>query len=90
MKIVYGMDIAHNYEDDRYVSVAEEALFAMAVAARPGAFMVDMLPFLKYIPAWVPGAGFQRKAATWKKITNEMRDAPFDAVLSAVVSLWSS
>ena len=87
MKIVYGMGIADNYEDDRYVSVAERALYAMALAARPGAFMVDMLPFLKHVPAWFPGAGFQRKAAEWKRITYEMRDAPFEAVISAIVRL---
>lgn len=85
MKIVYGIEIANKVEEDRYVSVAEEALFAMAVAARPGAFLVDMLPFLKHVPAWLPGAGFKRKAAEWKKTTYEMRDGPFEAVKAAMV-----
>ena len=28
-----------------------------------GAFWVEFLPILKYVPSWFPGAGFQRKAA---------------------------
>jgi len=86
MKIVYGIEIADKCDEDRYVSVAEEALFAMAIAARPGAFLVDMLPFLKLVPSWLPGAGFKRKAAAWKKTTYEMRDAPFEAVKTAIAN----
>jgi hypothetical protein len=57
----------------------------MALAARPGAFMVNMLPFLKHVPVWFQGAGFQCKAAEWKIITYEMRDALLEAVISAIV-----
>ncbi|EPQ51619.1 cytochrome P450 [Gloeophyllum trabeum ATCC 11539] len=77
MKLIYGIDIAP--KNDRYVAIAEEALMALGQAAAPGAFLVDLLPILKYVPAWMPGAGFKRKAAQWKKTLYEMRDAPFEA-----------
>lgn len=36
----------------------------------------------------MPGAGFQKKAREWRRLSAEMRDAPFDAVKNALVSLF--
>lgn len=41
---------------------------------------------MRYIPSWVPGAGFQKKATDWKKSIDHMRDAPFKFVKDAMVS----
>ncbi|KIJ60731.1 hypothetical protein HYDPIDRAFT_98167 [Hydnomerulius pinastri MD-312] len=84
MNVIYGIEIAP--KSDRYIDIAEQALDGMARAAAPGAFLVDIFPWLKYVPAWVPGAGFQKKAAAWKKSVLEMRDAPFEAVQSALAA----
>ncbi|KZP22537.1 cytochrome P450 [Athelia psychrophila] len=62
---VYGIDIAP--KNDPYIDVIESALDGVVTAAMPGAFLVDIVSWLKYIPAWVPGADFQRKANRWKK-----------------------
>ena len=35
---------------------------------------------VKYLPAWMPGAGFKRKAVEWKKIVNRNFKAPFEMV----------
>lgn len=43
---------------------------------------------VKYVPAWVPGAGFKKKAAIWKKAVLSMRDLPFRTVQKALVS-WT-
>ena len=41
---------------------------------RPGNFwLVDVLPILRYIPAWVPGAGFQRVAREGRELLETMR-----------------
>ncbi|KAG6819914.1 hypothetical protein H0H93_007448 [Arthromyces matolae] len=82
MNVTYGIQIAP--KNDRYVEIAEKALAGMAEAANPGAFLVEFLPFLKYIPEWVPGASFQRKAREWKDAVNEMRDAPFETAMQAI------
>lgn len=50
-------------------------------------YPTDYNATVKYIPAWVPGAGFQKKAANWKNYVMEMRDAPFTAVQKALVSV---
>ncbi|GLB41181.1 putative cytochrome p450 [Lyophyllum shimeji] len=82
MNVTYGIKIVP--KNDRYITIAEKALAGMAEAANPGAFLVDLIPFLKHIPEWVPGAGFQRKAREWKDAVYEMRDAPFEAVTAAI------
>jgi hypothetical protein len=43
MNLTYGIHIAP--KDDRYITMAEKALAGMSEAAKPGAFLVDFLPF---------------------------------------------
>ncbi|KAJ3769540.1 cytochrome P450 [Lentinula raphanica] len=78
MNVVYGIELQD--QDDHYITVAETALDGMAKAANPGAFLVDIFPFFKYVPSWMPGAGFKRQAASWRKSVLQMRDAPFEEV----------
>ena len=87
MKIGYG--IAVQESDDPYISIAEEALNGSAQAGIPGAFWVDFLPILKYVPSWFPGAGFQKKAARWRKAINAMADNPFFHVQEQLVYIQS-
>jgi hypothetical protein len=87
MKIGYG--IAVQESDDPYISIAEEAFEGAAEAAIPGAFWVDFLPILKYVPSWFPGAGFQKKAARWRKATDTMAEKPFRHVQEQLVRVHS-
>ncbi|KAF9070685.1 cytochrome P450 [Rhodocollybia butyracea] len=82
MNVTYGIEIED--EEDHYITVAETALDGMAKAANPGAFFVDIFPVLKYVPSWMPFAGFKRKAAFWRKSVLQMRNAPFQTVTNAV------
>ncbi|EPQ53769.1 cytochrome P450 [Gloeophyllum trabeum ATCC 11539] len=50
----------------------------MVEAVTPGAFLVDLLPILKYIPTWFPFASFKRKAVIWKQWGLDMRDIPYE------------
>ena len=75
MKIGYGITVQEF--DDPYISIAEEALNGAAQAGTPGAFWVDFLPILKYVPSWFPGAGFQKKATRWREALNTMLEKPF-------------
>lgn len=45
MRVTYGITIA--LTEDRYIRLAEKALEGMSTAARPGAFLVDFVPFCK-------------------------------------------
>ena len=81
-------DITVEDSDDPYITTAEIALDGFAEAGIPGSFVVDYLPFLKYIPSWMPGAGFKRKAAHWARANEEMCEKPFLHVKDQLVS-WT-
>ncbi|KAF7372980.1 Cytochrome P450 [Mycena sanguinolenta] len=75
MNITYGIDV--HAADDKYIRIAEEAMERVSIASVPGAFLVDSIPALKYVPNWIPGAEFKRKAMEWKKIGQELLQLPF-------------
>ncbi|GJJ06131.1 hypothetical protein Clacol_000320 [Clathrus columnatus] len=97
-KITYG--IKTSLDNDPYVELAEKALGTIAQVTAPGAHLVDIipirtswdlrisflvdLPLVKYIPSWVPGAGFQRKAKTLREEINAMTTIPFSIVKAAI------
>ncbi|KAF4616649.1 hypothetical protein D9613_008323 [Agrocybe pediades] len=75
--ITYGLDVQP--KDDPYITVAEEGVVPLALAIVPGAFLVDTIPLLKYVPAWMPGAGFKKKAREWTELSRRMVEEPFEA-----------
>ena len=83
MDIAYGIEIQES--GDRYISLAEEVNKAGTEAAIPGAFLVDLFPVLVYVPGWFPGAGFQKKAAQWRKLNESMVGKPFRYVQEQLV-----
>ncbi|KAI0753307.1 CyP450 monooxygenase [Daedaleopsis nitida] len=82
LRISYGIEIKD--ETDEYVLVNEAALMVFSQAFMPGAFLVETFPILRYLPSWLPGAGFIRLMAGWKKIVHRMRDMPFERTLKAI------
>ncbi|KAJ7157011.1 cytochrome P450 [Mycena crocata] len=78
LRITYGYTVQS--ENDPIVSLANSVMDEFSVSTTPGAFLVDLLPILKYVPSWVPGAGFQRKAKSWGKHLTEMIDTPYKLV----------
>ncbi|KAJ7036666.1 cytochrome P450, partial [Mycena alexandri] len=76
MQVTYGIEVSST-KDDPYISIAKEAMHGLSVASIPGAFLVDTIPALKYVPEWMPGAGFKRKAEEWRKVTRELLEVPF-------------
>ncbi|KAF9072507.1 cytochrome P450 [Rhodocollybia butyracea] len=75
--IAYGIDVVE--ENDPYVDAAERALESLGLGIAPGAFLVESIPAMKYIPEWFPGAGFKRKAKEWSRYSTLMRELPFAA-----------
>ncbi|KAI0045176.1 cytochrome P450 [Auriscalpium vulgare] len=79
MKIAYGHTVKS--VDELYVRLAEEAGYdTVTGSANYGAVLVDFFPALKYIPSWMPGAGFKRRALETREKVQQMLDAPFRMV----------
>lgn len=84
MSIIYGLEIT-SPEDD-YLKISEEGVAGLVVAGIPGAFLVDTFPWLKYVPSWMPGAGFQKKAQAWYRCARRMIEDPYNATKQNMVS----
>ncbi|KAF8139519.1 cytochrome P450 [Mycena galopus ATCC 62051] len=78
MSTIYGYEIKPT--NDRFVTLSENAVKKIAEAFFPGAAAVNTFPILRYLPSWMPGAGFQHFAAECRQLTEEMRKVPFDFV----------
>jgi cytochrome P450 len=76
--------ISHGYEvkekDDPFVELAHRATDQFALSTSPGGFMVDVIPFLRHVPAWFPGAGFKKTASAWASTLSEMVEQPHNFV----------
>lgn len=93
LQVTYGIQIKE--EDDPYVKIAEHGEEGFTTAAVPGAFMVDSFPILKYVPEWMPGAGFKKKAREWRESATIMRERPYKTakdmkVRVCMVSTWDN
>ncbi|KAF5309455.1 hypothetical protein D9619_012399 [Psilocybe cf. subviscida] len=78
MNIVYGIKIRG--ADDPYVVNIEESARELILAGTPGSFLVDLIPALKYVPSWFPGAGFKKKAEHLVKVNRKVVELPFNRV----------
>ncbi|KAK7049409.1 hypothetical protein VNI00_006010 [Paramarasmius palmivorus] len=80
LAIVYGHDVAPT--SDHFVEIAEKALATFAEATSPTGNVVNFFPSLRFLPGWLPGCGFQQRAAACRVLTKEMVNVPVDRVLS--------
>ncbi|KAI9574147.1 cytochrome P450 [Boletus coccyginus] len=72
--------------NDPLVELSELANSQLSKATTPGANYVDVMPFLKYIPSWVPGAGFKKRAAEYAAVAHEALDTPHSYAVSQLAA----
>nr|VWO96823.1 N/A [Ganoderma boninense] len=75
LKVAYGIDIED--ENAEIVHVIEKAIEGPSQTMVPGKFLVDYVPLLRYVPGWVPGAGFQAQFAEWREASRTLKDVPY-------------
>ena len=84
ISVTYGIDVLP--KNDPYIATAESAIQPLFIAAIPGTFLVDTFPWLKYVPDWMPFAGFKRKAKVWRKLAMAMIENPYKVGKEKIVS----
>jgi len=67
------------------IETTEIVVAAVSEAGKPGAFLVDLFPWMKFIPAWFPGAGWKRKAKYWRKVGESLVHIPWNRVKEQLV-----
>ncbi|KAJ8072721.1 hypothetical protein PM082_016280 [Marasmius tenuissimus] len=84
LRLVYGYNLKE--DDDPYLDLVDKAMAGFIATVNPGSFLVDHVPLLKYIPSWLPGAGFKRKAKEWAASAKDVRDVPWDWVKQSLAT----
>jgi len=78
LNITYGYVVTD--EDDPYVALADAVTRTLSQAGIFGTYLVDYIPILRYVPSWMPGASFKRKAREWRRLSREMLESQFQIV----------
>ncbi|KAJ7160375.1 cytochrome P450 [Mycena filopes] len=79
LHLTYGYKITEQGSDP-LVDLADKAMAEFSEITRPGAFLVDVMPILKYVPSWFPGARFKRLAKMYTKSCDDMAQVPLSYV----------
>ena len=71
--------------DDEFVIAAQMAMEGLSKAAVPGAYWVEFLPLLRYLPNWFPGMSFRKLVDEYLPYVSSMREDPYNHVKAAMV-----
>ncbi|CAE6466211.1 unnamed protein product [Rhizoctonia solani] len=73
---------AYGYEAmsfrEELVQIVEAANKGLCQAALAGNFFVNVIPWLRYVPSWLPGAGWKRQAHKWRAEKEKMLHVPYN------------
>lgn len=78
------MDVADT--NDRYISLIEKVL-SVVVAFTPGRYLIETFPILRYMPEWIPGAGFQKDFREWRTAAEEVMTSLYREATERVSTL---
>ncbi|KAF7371276.1 Cytochrome P450 [Mycena sanguinolenta] len=67
LRIAYGYNIDPDSQQDSFLEMFITSARNFSVATSPGAFLVDIIPALRYWPEWLPGGGFHATAKEWSR-----------------------
>ncbi|KAK1234158.1 hypothetical protein PQX77_002641, partial [Marasmius sp. AFHP31] len=82
LQISYGYTLKQT--DDPYMALVENLGKSIEDAGNHGSFWVDYLPFLRHVPAWLPGAEFKRKAETWAGYSRDFVESPWEWLTASI------
>ncbi|CAE6385703.1 unnamed protein product [Rhizoctonia solani] len=84
LSTVYGYEVTSAH--DHLVELVEIAVDHFSDAVIPGNFYVNMIPWLRHVPDWFPGAGWKQVIKTWRKEKDEVVNMPFDWTKNQTIS----
>ncbi|KAF9237431.1 cytochrome P450 [Melanogaster broomeanus] len=84
LKVTYGYTIQGG--EDPLVELADRAMANISLVSTPGAFLVDLIPALRYLPEWLPGTGFLQDAKKYRKLVMETVTRPHRHVVEQMAS----
>ncbi|KAF9444744.1 cytochrome P450 [Macrolepiota fuliginosa MF-IS2] len=84
LKLTYGIECRR--QEDPWIAKSDELHKITAIASQPGRWLVDSFPILRFIPSFLPGAGFLRWAKKSRKVAFDLARSPYDHVKEKMAS----
>ena len=84
MLMMYGY--APESLDDPIIRITDEGVTLGTSLLEPGGTLINVLPILRHIPSWVPGATAKKMAEKARRLIVEMKNIHTDRVTAAMVS----
>ena len=81
---MYGIGLTEDH--DAYAATFDVSSEGISQGLVPGKYIVEILPFLRHVPKWVPGFGFQADFERWRAAVNDVKNVPFAYARDAIVS----
>ncbi|KAF2024274.1 cytochrome P450 [Setomelanomma holmii] len=79
LKITYGYT-AEAKGKDYLVDMAGQTMHEFSESTIPGKWPVDIMPFLQYLPDWMPGTGFKKTAREMADQLQKTTNQPYEFV----------
>lgn len=83
MSTMYGYDV-ESFRDP-VIAAADQSTILTLMLLTPGGCLMNIIPILRNIPAWFPGAISRRIADKTKELTEFMQRVPLEFVKTQVV-----
>ncbi|KAF8310798.1 cytochrome P450 [Clavulina sp. PMI_390] len=80
MHSIYGIEIQSHHDPILQAVLAGTGVASASVV--PGRFLVNILPFLTYVPDWFPGTKWKALGRLWKEQIAQMKALPFNQMLN--------
>ncbi|KAF7371336.1 Cytochrome P450 [Mycena sanguinolenta] len=86
LRIAYGYHIVPEPEQDGFLEMFNRVAINFSQATAPGAFLVDIIPALRYWPEWLPGGGFHTTAKEWSTQLHGTVDTGYEYVKEQIAT----
>lgn len=80
LEMLYGYTPSP-FKPDGLVRLINKVMAEFSEAVVVGAWLVDLIPWLKSLPDWVPGTGFKQTAREWRRDSDDCMNIPVDFVV---------
>ncbi|PPQ98487.1 hypothetical protein CVT26_013888 [Gymnopilus dilepis] len=78
MTLAYGHEV--NSMDDQFIKIAEKGVKTIQAAGAVGAHIVDLIPWLRFIPEYMPGGSFAKLPPGTREDLQNFIHTPFNQV----------
>ncbi|KAG1747611.1 cytochrome P450 [Suillus lakei] len=76
LNLAYGWKVTENV--DYFIGILREGFETNVILTQPGRWLVEVIPSLRFVPSWFPGAGFKRVAIDLRQKLSRLETIPFN------------